>query len=109
MEHNNGSIYAIYDNKAQEIAGQIKLHVFKHQAAALRFFGDVASDRQNLVGQHIDDFDLHCLGHISLDNNIVPTQPEDRLIITGKLWRESQLNADDIKAPEENTPLRVAR
>lgn len=94
--HNNGGIYAIYDKAANQIAGQIQLHIFRHTAAAIRFFGDVASDPNGLVAKHIDDYELHHLGNITLDNRIEPTDPQDQLIITGTLWKQSQLDPTDI-------------
>lgn len=87
MQHNNGGIYAIYDNKAEEIAGNFnKLHIYRHVAAAIRFFSDMLGDTQG-IGRHPEDFDLYQMGFISLDNQIVP---EKNLVITGKALLHAQ-------------------
>lgn len=90
--HNNGGIYAIYDNKAEEFAGNFnKLHVFRHVAAAIRFFSDMASDQKG-IGLHVEDFDLYQLGFITLDNTILP---EKNLIITGKALLVAQSDHEE--------------
>lgn len=79
------AIYAITDNIANTIHGGLITQ--KHDAAAIRFFGDVANDHQTLLYRHPQDFDLVRLGYITHNNQL---EPAYEIIITGKAWRASQ-------------------
>lgn len=86
-------IYAIRDSKAETIIGGV--HLFAHQAAAVRFFGDIASDSQTMVARHINDHELLYLGQIAEETGvIVSVVPE--LVISGAAWKAAQ-------NPEENS------
>lgn len=50
-------IYAIYDIIAEMILGD-HLQTFRHDAAAIRFFSDVAKQEGTMVRQHTADFRL---------------------------------------------------
>lgn len=78
-------IYAIMDTIAQQITGGLYLH--KHEAAAVRFFADVAQMPDSLVGKHPQDFDLVRLGYLSLENDI---KPDNTVILRGSIWAASQ-------------------
>lgn len=52
-------IYAVWDRKAEDfVGGQYSLMMFKHDAPAVRFFGDMCVDPKSVMGQHPEDFDL---------------------------------------------------
>lgn len=94
MKHDNGGIYAIYDTVANELVGTVKLHIHKHPAAAVRFFSDVAADKNTSIGQHPQDYNLLCLGYLTLENNIEPVKPDDQVVITGQAWLAAQAPAE---------------
>lgn len=75
------TIYAIKDNVADQIIGGLYLH--KHEAAAVRFFADVASTKGSLVGAHPQDFDLLRLGYITHFSEL---QPDHTVILRGSNW-----------------------
>lgn len=83
-------IYAIYDNKAQDIVSVLQHHA--HEAVAVRTFTDVALAERSMMLTHPDDFDLVQLGYLmtpdtETDNfTIIPAY---RLIITGKALMEA--------------------
>lgn len=79
------AIYAILDLIAGTILGGLQLH--KHDAAAVRFYSDVAAMKDSLVGRHPQDFDLVKVGYITHDNTIEPTH---QLILKGSMWLAAQ-------------------
>lgn len=78
-------IYAVYDNVADDILGG--LHIHRHEAAAIRFYGDIATLPDSLIGKHPQDFDLVQLGHINRHGRIVG---EFRIVLTGAQWAAAQ-------------------
>lgn len=74
-------IYAIIDNLANEIVGQIPLHVFKHENQAKRMFVSVARTQDSYIGKNLQDFDLWYLGTIDNENNITTAK---ELTMSGK-------------------------
>lgn len=78
-------IYAIIDKVAGQIIGGLQAH--KHEAAAVRFYSDVAAMKESLVGKHPQDFDLYRLGHVNLDHEI---EPEKTIILRGSMWAVAQ-------------------
>lgn len=83
-------IYAILDTLAAAIVGG--LHVFPHDAPAVRFFSDIAGDPQTMIGRHPDDHSLICLGMLTEDNSIVPFADGNQVVITGAAWKAAQAN-----------------
>lgn len=79
-------IIAIIDTIAQDIAGPVVL--FRHDAAAVRYFSDIATDPQTMIHRHVSDYDLVSLGQ--LDDQTFTITPQLRVIITGYQWREAQ-------------------
>lgn len=75
------AIYAVLDVIAHQLVGGLYLH--KHEAAAVRFFADVATMPDSLVGKHPQDFDLVRLGYITHDNVL---EPEHTVILKGSIW-----------------------
>lgn len=82
----NTAIYAIVDTLAESIIGG--LHMFKHDAAAVRFFSDVASQPDTIIAKHLNDHQLVCLG--TLDESTCQLTVTDithpRVVLTGSAW-----------------------
>lgn len=85
MEHHNGGLYVIIDNKAQMIVGQPTIH--KHKATATRFFSDVCAQQDTIVAKHTEDFDLYLIGYLNLDNELIP---DKQLVLSGSAWLAMQ-------------------
>lgn len=60
-------IYAIYDNKAQDIVSILQVHA--HEAVAIRTFTDIALTERSQIQQHPEDFDLIRLGFLDQTAN----------------------------------------
>lgn len=71
-------VYAVIDNITKEILGGLHLH--KHEAAAIRFFTDVATLPNSMIAQHPNDYALWRLGYITLEQTL---EAHHELIITG--------------------------
>lgn len=88
------NIYAIRDNVAKTIT--VGLHLFPADAAAVRFFGDIASDPNTNIARHVGDYDLVRLG--SLDDEdciLIPDSSDDAIVvITGSGWKAAQAPAE---------------
>lgn len=81
-------LYAIVDTLAADLIGNLNaITVQKHEATAVRFFGDVAKAEGTFVHQHIEDCALLRLGYLDDDNNLVP---DKAVVITGVQWRDAQ-------------------
>lgn len=74
-------LYAIKDLMAQSLVGGIYAH--KHEAAAVRFYCDVAAAKDSLVGKHPQDFDLLRLGYITHSEELIP---DLATILKGSTW-----------------------
>lgn len=81
----NGSLYAVRDNVAGMLIGGII--VVRHEAAAIRTFGDIASQPDSIVRLHPADFDLLRLGHLDDAMQLVP---DFGVVITGAQWHAAQ-------------------
>jgi hypothetical protein len=82
-------LYAIFDRAAEAIG---PVMVFAHDAAAIRSFGDVASDPQSLISRHPADFELLHIGEVT-DRGVVDTDGP-RVVITGEQWKMAQQPAE---------------
>lgn len=88
------NIYAILDTLAATIVGG--LHLFAHDAPAVRFFSDIAADPQTMIGRHPDDHSLICLGVLDESTNtITPYDNGNRVVITGAAWKAAQANTTE--------------
>lgn len=94
----NNTIYAIYDTVAKSITGGLYLH--KHEASAVRFYADVASDPNTMIAKHPQDFDLIRLGYIkdhkALDGDYA-------IILKGSVWAAAR---DEVLAEPIDPPLK---
>lgn len=81
MKNGQIGIYAIWDIIAMQIVGILQMH--RADAAAIRFFTDVATDPNTLVNKHPEHFNLLLLGAIDELNIITPGL---ETILTGAAW-----------------------
>lgn len=79
-------IYAMYDMASDMIVGRLELH--RHDAAAIRWFGDLASMRDSLIGLHPRDYQLLSVGSIDEEQVIAP---ERRVVLEGHQWAAMQV------------------
>jgi len=84
-------IYAIRDVVADALVGGLHLHA--HEAAAVRFFSDVASDPQTLVARHIADHELVFLGGIQTDTGLIDSVVP-HVVITGQAWAAARVTTE---------------
>lgn len=81
MHDQTRNLYAIIDNKAEDIIGGIQIH--RHEAAAVRMYNDVANTEGTMLNKHPGDFDLVQLGHLDEKNQIVENY---KMVMTGEQW-----------------------
>lgn len=89
MNNSAGGIYAIYDKRAQAIVGG--LVIFRAVAAAIRYYGDVASMPDTQLAKHLEDFDLIELGVLT-ENSTIVAAPTNSTVISGETYK-AQLDA----------------
>lgn len=102
----NRKLYAILDVIANALG---PIMVFRHDAAAIRAFADILGNKESMVGRHIADHKLVCLGELDdidhslaleLGNNGLP-----RDVLTGSQW----LAAQTPTTADSEKPLRIAK
>lgn len=81
-------VYAVRDNTAGCFSGGLYLHA--SDAAAVRMFGDVASDKSNMIGLHPADFDLCTLAEFDESTGEIFPCGLPVTVITGAAWRAAQ-------------------
>lgn len=74
-------LYAILDRAAPGVLGGV--HVFPSDTAAIRFFGDLVSDPNTMMGRHPKDHDLLCIASMDDENGELLTEGFPSVIITG--------------------------
>lgn len=90
MDKGKGAgVYAIFDKVAVMLVGGLYLQ--KHDAAAIRFFHDVASAEQSLIRRHPGDFQLIRLGAVDEEGNVLA---EREVILEGSSWAAVQQQGD---------------
>jgi len=95
------TLYAIIDNKANDIAaGIIALH--RHHSVAIRNFREAMQNEQSPIHKYPEDYDLYALGYIKLtDDGIIAIEPRRELVISGVQMRDALApNTDKIKLVE---------
>lgn len=85
-------IYIIWDKLAMDAVGatmyQLALHA--HDAAAIRWFSDVAGAKDTAIARHPTDYELHCVGNWDPQANDQITGMKRRAVIfTGEQWLAS--------------------
>lgn len=83
----NKQVYALVDTRAGCILGG--LHLFPHDAPAVRFFGDLAADPQTMIGRHPNDHQLVQIGVLDEFTQELVGSPI-RVVITGAAWLAAQ-------------------
>lgn len=85
-------VYAIRDVAAGAIIGG--LHVFPHDAVAVRFFGDLCGDPQTMIARHPKDHELIRIARVSDDDCMGTECPLDEcglsVVISGAAWVAAQ-------------------
>lgn len=81
------AIYGILDLVAGALIGQVPLHVFRHEAVAIRFFTEVAGLENGQVNRHLADHNLVRLGYLFEDTELVP---DFATVLTGATLLASQ-------------------
>lgn len=81
-------IYALLDTVARDILGG--LHIFRHDAAAVRWFCDLAANEKTAIAAHPTDYELVYIGEVRLDDEtgipaLIPAEP--RTVLTGSQWQ----------------------
>ena len=83
-------IYGVLDLVANSLLGG--LHLFAHDAVAVRFFSDIAADPQTMVSRQVGDFSLVCLGLLGDENDRPMVMGESfREVLTGAAWSASRV------------------
>lgn len=78
-------ITAIHDNKANDIVGTMFV-LHRAHAAAIRMYSDAASNPQNEIGKHPEDYDLVCVGYIEDEERPEKITAAYEIILTGAQW-----------------------
>ncbi|AXL14461.1 nonstructural protein [Microviridae sp.] len=87
-------LYVFFDKLAGCVVGH-GVHLFKHDAAAIRFFGDVASDPKTSIAKHVKDYQLLFVGAMDEQGSIeLPESGLPQLILDGEKWLLSQPSAE---------------
>jgi hypothetical protein len=83
-------VAALVDTMTDEVIGNLLL--FKHDAVAVRFFGDVCNAEGSRVAMHLND---HELRQLAILNDDLTLTPQARVIITGAQWLAAQPKAQE--------------
>lgn len=97
---NNGThrgLYAVIDLIADDIVGLITLH--RHEAAATRMFTDALSMKDSMLAQHPQDFELHRLGYLDDEHDLVANRT---IVATGKQWLNQRAEGAQPELFKEN-------
>lgn len=81
MPINARGLYIIWDKVTQDINGMVTVH--QHEAAAIRFFSDVAGMENSPIIRHPQDYCFKRIGWIDDQGHVVP---EDTIILEGATW-----------------------
>lgn len=114
---NRRHIYAIYDNKAQDIISD-QIWIERHNVQAIRNFQQAYQNPKSLVNKYIEDYDLVCLGEMNDEGHITghdfTTNPNGTATHLNTLFqiilRGKDLAALQAPVPDANqTQLEIAR
>lgn len=70
-------LYVVVDNKAGQALGGV--HVFRHDAPAVRMFTDIHADEQSVIHKHPSDFALVRVGRF--DDELLLIEAHDPVVI----------------------------
>lgn len=85
MKPTNLAVYGILDNVTNEFIGNLIL--MRHDAAAIRLYGDAAEAQNSQIAKRPHDYDLVKLGYLTEDNHIIDNY---QVVLTGTQWAASQ-------------------
>lgn len=97
-------VYAILDRVAGQVTGSLVM--FKHPAAAVRFFNDIAQMQGSIISAHPADFELVQLGYLTIEMELVP---EYETIMTGLAWQASQSSGETTPPPAQAASVALVR
>lgn len=80
-------IYAIVDVAAGTIIGG--LQVYRHAAAAVRVFNDIAAAEGTAINKHPEDYHMLYLGKLNDDFTIAGIK-DPEVVISGRAWKAGQ-------------------
>lgn len=87
-------LYAIIDALTSEIVGgALGIIIHKHEAAAIRGFGDAAAQQGSIISTHPRDHALVRLGYLQDGTNEL--LPDYQVVITGEQWLAAQINQEN--------------
>lgn len=92
----NTYIFAILDTVANALIGGLLLH--KHEAAAVRFYSDVATMKDSQIARHPQDFNLLQLGYLDDEHQLVP---DYRVVLTGENWLAANASTEHLPSLEK--------
>lgn len=78
-------LYQVYDIVAETVIGGIVQE--SNDAPAIRAFTDALRNKDSLLAQHPEDYQLLALGELFSSGQIVPLDKPE-IILTGKTWKE---------------------
>lgn len=79
-------IIAIIDTVTNDFAGPVQIH--RHEAAAQRFFADIARMEGGAVQRYLRDHELVQLG--TLDDDTLEITADKKILMTGKQFLAAQ-------------------
>lgn len=93
-------LYVIRDEVAETINQQV--YLFKADAAATRFFADVAGEqsRGNVLARHVEDFSLYRLGFLDEDTLEVTLEQPAIVVMTGAQYKAMEAGMKELAEAE---------
>jgi len=82
------TLYTVRDTLAETILGGIQ--IFITDAQAIRFFGDIAGDKQTAIARHPHDHELIKLGELDESTGTLTAFVAPHVVITGAQWLAAQ-------------------
>lgn len=88
------TVYAVLDTLAHDVVGPLQFH--QHDAAAVRFFTDVAGMQGSMVARHPQDHELVRLGTLvyNPETRQLDFTSDYAVVITGTTWAAAQQAAN---------------
>lgn len=79
-------LYVIFDKVANAVAGPVM--TYAHDAVATRAFMDIAGNKDSSLYQHVEDYDLLCVGVLDEEKCVVSECDEPHTIVSGVALKE---------------------
>ncbi len=80
--------YAVLDNKA----GNYNRPFFmQNNAMAIRAFGDLANDKNSMIGQHPEDYTLHLIGEYEDDTAKLTPVKNESIVNASAMVKQTKL------------------